>query len=293
MNIFSGLEQIVKTNYPLAKHTWYGLGGPADHFISPENIEQLRDVVCRCRENGVPMRVLGFGSNLLVVDEGVRGAVIQLKGEEFSQIDFNGEELTAGAGAELSRLVLLCTENGLSGIEALTGIPGSIGGAVRMNAGGNFGDIGAVVESVKLMDIEGNIFEKSKPELVFDYRSTNITAKFILNAAIRLSQGDKDQIMRTLKEIWIYKKNSQPLNSKNAGCVFKNPRGVSAGAMIDRAGLKGLQIGGAMVSDKHANFIVASKGCRSRDVVRLIDVVKERVKEQFDIDLELEIEIWQ
>jgi UDP-N-acetylmuramate dehydrogenase len=183
-------------------------------------------------------------------------------------------------------------KKGLSGIEALTGIPGSIGGAVKMNAGGNFGDIGAAIETVTLMDNQGNICEKSKPELMFDYRSTNITAQFIINATLKLASADPEQIMRTVKEIWIYKKNSQPLNTRNCGCVFKNPRGVSAGALIDRAGLKGLRIGGAVVSEKHANFIIAEDGCKSRDVVRLIDAIKERVKEQFGIELELEIEIW-
>jgi len=142
------------------------------------------------------------------------------------------------------------------------------------------------------MDAGGNIYEKSKPELVFDYRRTNIAAKFILNARMSLSADEPEQIMRTVKEIWIYKKNNQPLNTRNCGCIFKNPRGVSAGALIDRAGLKGLQIGGATVSEKHANFIVAEKGCKSRDVMRLIDAIKDRVKEQFDIELELEIEIW-
>lgn len=161
-----------------------------------------------------------------------------------------------------------------------------------MNAGGNFGDIGAAVETVTLMDNQGNVFEKSKPELMFDYRGTNITAKFILSAQLKLVPGDPEQIMRTVKEIWIFKKNSQPLNSKNSGCIFKNPRGVSAGALIDRAGLKGLQIGGAAVSEKHANFIIAQKGCKSRDVMRLTEAIKERVKEHFDTELELEIEIW-
>jgi UDP-N-acetylmuramate dehydrogenase len=161
-----------------------------------------------------------------------------------------------------------------------------------MNAGGNFGDIGAAIETVTLMDSQGNIFEKSKPELMFDYRSTNIIAQFIINARLKLASTDPEQIMRTVKEIWIYKKNSQPLNTRNCGCVFKNPRGVSAGALIDRASLKGLRIGGAVVSEKHANFIIAEGECKSRDVVRLIDAVKERVKEQFGIKLELEIEIW-
>lgn len=292
MNIFSSLEEIVKTDYPLAKRTWYGLGGPADYFIRPKTVEQLKDVVRRCSENNIRIYVMGFGSNLLISDDGLRAAVIKLEAEQLAQIEFKGEEVTAWAGAELSKLVLTCVEKGLSGIEALTGIPGSVGGAVKMNAGGNFGDFGAAVESVTLMDGEGNVFEKSKPELVFDYRRTNITAKFILNARLKLNAADSEQIMRTVKEIWIYKKNNQPLNTRNSGCIFKNPGGGSAGALIDRAGLKGLQIGGAVVSEKHANFIIAEKGCTSRDVKRLIEAIKQRVKEQFDTELELEIEVW-
>jgi len=293
MNIFSGLEEIVETDYPLAKCTWYGLGGLADYFIRPKNTEQLKETVQRCNENNIPIYVMGFGSNLLIGDEGLRAAVIKLETDQFAQIKFDADQVTAWAGAELSRLVLTCVQKGLSGIEALTGIPGSVGGAVKMNAGGNFGDIGAVVETVTLMDSQGNVFEENKPELMFDYRRTNITAKFILNAQLELAEADPEQIMRTVKEAWIFKKNNQPLNARNSGCIFKNPRGVSAGALIDRAGLKGLQIGGAIVSEKHANFIIAQSGCKSRDVMRLIDAVKQRVKERFDIELELEIEIWE
>jgi UDP-N-acetylmuramate dehydrogenase len=292
MNIFSGIEKIVERDFLLSKRTWYGLGGPVDYFIRPKNTEELKEAVKRCNENKIPIYVMGFGSNLLISDEGLRGAVIKLESEHFRQIEFEGEEVSVWAGAELSKLVLTCVEKGLSGIETLTGIPGSIGGAVKMNAGGNFGDIGAAVESVTLMDIDGSIFEKSKPELIFDYRRTNITAKFILSARLKLGSGDPEQIMRSVREIWIYKKNNQPLNTKNSGCIFKNPSGSSAGAMIDRAGLKGLQIGGAIVSDKHANFIIAQQECTSRDVMRLIDAIKERVKEEFDVELELEIEIW-
>jgi len=293
MNIFSGLEKIIETNYLLAKHTWYGLGGPADYFIRPQTVEQLKEVVRRCNENKIQILVMGSGSNLLISDDGVRAAVIKLEGNQFTQIQFDGEELTAWAGADLSSLVSTCVQKGLSGIEALKGIPGTVGGAIRMNAGGRFGDIGAVVESVTLMDSQGNVFEKSKPELVFDYRQTNITAKFVLNARLKLASADPEQILRTVKEIWIYKMNTQPpLNTRNSGCIFKNPRGISAGALIDKAGLKGLRIGGAIISKKHANFIIAEKGCKSRDVIRLVEAIKQRVKEQFDIELELELEIW-
>jgi UDP-N-acetylmuramate dehydrogenase len=293
MSIFSGLDEIVEQDHVLAPHTWYRLGGPADYFIRPRTVKELKEVVRRCNESHIRLYVMGFGSNLLVSDEGVRGAVIKLEGEEFRRTEFQDEQVTAWAGAELSKLVLDCVEKGLSGLEPLTGIPGSIGGAVRMNAGGNFGDIGSAVESVTLMDIQGNVFEKKKPELIFDYRSVNIRARFILCAQLALAQGDPDKILRTVKESWIYKKNTQPLNTRNCGCVFKNPPEGAAGALIDRAGLKGLQIGGAVVSEKHANFIVAKDGCTSRDVLRLIDAIKQRVRERFDVELQLELEIWQ
>lgn len=292
MSIFSGLEEIVDPNHPLAPHTWYRLGGPADYFVRPRTVDDLREVIRRCGENHIRLYVLGFGSNLLVDDGGVRGAVVKLEGDQFGHVEYDGEQITAWAGAELSKLVLDCVEKGLSGIEMLTGIPGSIGGAVRMNAGGAFGDIGAAVESVTLMDSQGTLFEKSKPELIFDYRRVNIRVPFVLNARLRLTPGDPEKIMRLVKESWISKKNNQPLNTRNCGCIFKNPPGASAGAMIDRAGLKGMQIGGAMVSDKHANFIVAHDGCTSRDVIRLMEAVQQRVREQFDVELEPEIEIW-
>ncbi len=292
MSIFSGLEEIVETEVRLADYTWYGIGGPAEYFIRPENAEQLRDVLVRCGENNLDVKILGFGSNLLVNDKGVKGAVIKLDGEEFRKTQFDSDVLTAGSSVNLSKLVLECVRRGLGGLEPLTGIPGSVGGGIRMNAGGSFGDFGSAVESVTVMDNEGNIFERKKPELVFDYRWVNITARCILSAKINLVEADRDQMLNSVKEIWIYKKNSQPLNSRNAGCVFKNPRGMSAGALIDRSGLKGLQIGGAKVSEKHANFIITEKGASYADTQRLIEAVRERVREKFDVELELEIEIW-
>ena len=292
MNIFKGLEKIVKNNYPIGRDTWYGLGGPADYLIEPQSINELQEVVKRCRNNNVPIKIIGLGSNLLISDEGVRAAVIRLDSEAFSQMEFDGEIVRAGAGVELSRLVLKCVQKGLSGLEALTGIPGSVGGAVKMNAGGNFGDIGSVVQSVTVMDGQGRSFDKSKPELVFDYRKTNITARFILGCQMKLTKSDSNQIMQRVKEIWIYKKNNQPLNTRNAGCIFKNPPGASAGALIDKAGLKGKRIGKAVVSEKHADFIIAEQGCKSKDVMQLIELVRKTVKEKYGTELELEIEIW-
>jgi UDP-N-acetylmuramate dehydrogenase len=292
MNIFKGLEKIVKNDYPIGRDTWYGLGGNADFFLQPQSINELQEVVKRCTDHNLPIKIIGFGSNLLISDEGVLSAVIRLDSEAFSQMAFDGDVVRAGAGLELSRLVLKCVQKGLSGMEPLTGIPGSVGGAVKMNAGGNFGDIGSVVETVTIMDNRGHIFDKTKPELVFDYRKTNITARFILAAKIKLAKSDPEQIMQRVKEIWIYKKNNQPLSTKNAGCIFKNPHRAAAGALIDKAGLKGTRIGKAVISEKHANFIIAEQGCKSKDVMQLIDLVRKKVKEQFGTELELEIEIW-
>lgn len=292
MSIFSGLEKIVKPDCDLSNFTWYGLGGKAQYFVTPENVEQLADVAQRCNDNEMPIRVLGLGSNLLVSDEGVDGVVVKLEGDTFSQTQFDGSQLTAWAGANLGKLVLDSVRQGLGGLEALAGIPGSVGGAVKMNAGGSFGDIGSTVTSVTLMDRLGNLYEKAKPELVFDYRSVNITAPFIINAKFDLTESDPEQLLRTIKEIWIYKKNSQPLNTKNAGCVFKNPRGLSAGAIIDRAGLKEHQVGGAQVSEKHANFIITHEGCTSANIKELIETIQQKIRETNNIDLELELEIW-
>jgi UDP-N-acetylmuramate dehydrogenase len=192
----------------------------------------------------------------------------------------------------MGKLVLRCVREGLAGLECLTGVPGSVGGCVRMNAGGAFGDIGNVVQSVEVMTEAGERFTRYHDDLAFAYRSTNITSKFILAAEFRLGAEDPHQILKQVKQIWIYKKNTQPLGGKNAGCIFKNPRGISAGALIDRAGLKGKQIGGAQVCEKHANFIIAEPGTKASDVLKLINLIRDAVYEKNGVYLELEIEVW-
>jgi UDP-N-acetylmuramate dehydrogenase len=188
--------------------------------------------------------------------------------------------------------VLNTVRKGLAGIECMAGIPGTVGGGVRMNAGGKFGDLGALVTKVWTMDTEGNQYERLKDDLVFEYRRTNITAPFITGAVLELEPDDPERIMQRTKEIWMYKRNSQPLNAKSAGCMFKNPRGLSAGALIDHAGLKGFRVGGAEVSTKHANFVVAHPGCRADDILRLVKIIKEKVAEKNDVALESEVQVW-
>jgi UDP-N-acetylmuramate dehydrogenase len=292
MSLFADLDDIVRRNEPLAGHTWFGIGGTAQYFISPRDVEELGEVVRRCRENAVPMYVLGSGANLLIDDAGVNGAVICLTGGQFRSVERVDGGLRVGAGVDMGKLVLRCVREGLAGLECLTGVPGSVGGCVRMNAGGAFGDIGNVVQSVEVMTEAGERFTRYHDDLAFAYRSTNITSKFILAAEFRLGAEDPHQILKQVKQIWIYKKNTQPLGGKNAGCIFKNPRGISAGALIDRAGLKGKQIGGAQVCEKHANFIIAEPGTKASDVLKLINLIRDAVYEKNGVYLELEIEVW-
>lgn len=291
-NPFVGLEEIVTEDEPLAPHTWYKIGGPARYYVRPRSLEELQEASRRCVEAELPIYVLGLGANLLVGDQGVDGAVFRLDQDHWRRVRFDKNLVEVAAGADIQKLVLRTCRQGLAGIECLAGIPGTIGGGIRMNAGGKFGDLGAVVNSVQVMDTAGTVFERLKDDLVFDYRSTNIAAKFILGATLELEEEDPERIMRRTKEIWMYKRNSQPLNTKNAGCVFKNPRGLSAGALIDQAGLKGFRVGGAEVSTKHANFIVAHPGCSADDVLKLIKLIREKVQERHEIDLESELQIW-
>ena len=292
MKPFDGLEEIVKVDEPLAARTWFRIGGPARFFIQPRTVDELGEVVKRCRENDIAMYVLGAGANLLIDDAGVKGAVIHLSQGQFKEVSFSDGAIKAGAGADMNKLVLRSVREGLSGLECLTGIPGSVGGCVRMNAGGAFGDIGNVVESVTVMTDEGEVFTRHRADLAFAYRSTNITSKFIVSAEFRLMEDEPHRVLKQVKQIWIYKKNTQPLGYGSAGCIFKNPRGLSAGALIDRAGLKGRAVGGARVSDRHANFILADKGATASDVLKLINIIRETVYKKNEVYLELELEVW-
>lgn len=289
---FAGLDEIVEENVPLAPHTWYRIGGPARWFVRPRSVEQMRLAALRCLENNIPAYVLGLGANLLVGDAGVAGAVFQLNDDFWKRVDVKGTTVELAAGVDMQKLVIKTVRAGLAGVECLAGIPGTIGGGIRMNAGGKFGDLGAVVTRVTVMSADGTVFDRTKDDLVFDYRSTNISAPYILGATLELDEDDPDRILRKTKEIWMYKKNTQPLNTKNCGCIFKNPRGLSAGALIDQAGLKGMRVGGAEVSAKHANFIVAHPGARADDVMQLVKVIREKVWEKNQIHLESEVKVW-
>lgn len=286
-------RDIIRRDELLATHTWMKLGGPAQYFIEPRTPEELSRALQACRADGVSYRLLGGGSNLLVRDEGISGAVIRLSGEGFCKTEILDQRLAkAGAGASLASLISHTVRAGLAGLETLVGIPGTVGGALHGNSGGKSGDIGQFCQSVTGLDSQGELVTRNAEELSFGYRSSNLEDLLILEGTFALQSEDVDEITRHMRTLWITKKASQPFSFQSAGCIFKNPRGISAGLLIDQAGLKGTRIGQAEISERHANFIVTYPGGSAQDVLRLIDLARSKVSEQFGVDLELEIEIW-
>lgn len=292
MSLVKGFEQFVKQAEPLAPHTWFQLGGPAEYFAEPPTVEALQDLVRRACDEGLAVRLLGGGSNILVRDEGVAGLVVHLAADVFSKISLGDHTLTAGGGAKLGHAISSSIREGLAGLETLVGIPGTIGGALHGNAGSRGGDIGQWTCQATVMTRNGEIFTRQRDELVFAYRESSLDELVILEAQFQLEQEDPEELTKRMQKQWIVKKAGQPLGHQNAGCIFKNPRGMSAGMLIEQAGLKNSRVGGAEVSERHANFIVADQGATSNDVIQLIEVVRERVLERLGIELETEIEIW-
>ncbi|MEX2114484.1 MAG: UDP-N-acetylmuramate dehydrogenase [Pirellulales bacterium] len=292
MSLDKDFAPFVRRDEPLAPHTWFHLGGPAEFFAEPQSVDQLQAIVRRCHETQTTVRLLGGGSNVLVRDEGVSGVVIHLSAPAFNEIKITKQTLTAGGGAKLGHAISVSVREGLAGLEALVGIPGSIGGALHGNAGSHGGDIGQWTSRATVMTRRGEILERASDELVFAYRESSLDELVIISAQFELEQDDPEQLTKRMQTQWIIKKANQPLGHQSAGCIFKNPRGMSAGMLIDQAGLKNTRYGQAVVSDRHANFIVAEAGAKSADVLQLIDVVRERVSDRLGIDLETEIEIW-
>jgi UDP-N-acetylmuramate dehydrogenase len=292
MALWTGLESIVRQAEPLAPHTWFRLGGPAQYFGEPRSEEELQELVHRCRDNAIPIRLLGGGSNILVREAGVTGMVIHLSAPAFSQISVSGKIVTAGGGAKLGHVISSAVREGLGGLEALVGIPGTVGGALHGNAGGRGGDIGQWTSHAVVMTRGGEVLERKREELVFAYRQSNLDELVILRAQFELEPDSPEELTKRMQKQWIVKKASQPLGHQSAGCIFRNPRGMSAGMLIEQAGLKGTRVGGAEVSDRHANFIVADESATSQDVLKLMELVRGRVKDRLGIELETEIEIW-
>ena len=281
----------VRFKEPLAFHTSLRLGGPADIFVIPQDVDDIRHAVSFAEKECLPVEVIGGGNNLLVKDRGVRGVVLKLVGC-LGRVEFHGEEAVAGAGASLSALIREAMSLSLGGIECLVGIPATIGGALAMNAGTPDGAIGDFVSAVYFLHPDGTIGEVKPGATTFGYRLFSFPSGAILvGARLRLHRRPQAEVQREIKQRLKQKKTTQPLALASAGCVWKNPSGDHAGRLIEKVGLKGKRLNGAEVSAKHANFIVNRGGATAADVLALMQLMRERVSAQFGITLEPEIQI--
>ena len=283
----------VRRDEPMSRHTSFKVGGCADVYFEPANAGELKCALRAAKEAGTPFTVIGNGSNLLVRDGGIRGLVIRL-GDSFSVISAEGCVISAQVGATLGRLALAAQENALTGLEFASGIPGTVGGGLFMNAGAYDGSLSDVCAGAKLMDL-GTLEQRdvTAEELKLGYRTSVLQhgGLICLEASFRLAQGDRDQIRAKMDELNRRRRDKQPLSYPSAGSTFKRPEGNFAGALIEKAGLKGLSVGGAQVSEKHAGFIINTGGATAGDILKLIDLVRARVYEMSGVMLEPEVRI--
>jgi UDP-N-acetylmuramate dehydrogenase len=283
----------VKEMEPLANHTTMKVGGPADVFIEPDSVESLKKAMAIIQQHKVQWRAIGRGSNLLVSDAGVEGVVIKI-GEGFDGLHVDGETVTAGGGYSLVRLATLMSKQGLSGLEFASGIPGSVGGAVYMNAGAHGSDMSQIVKRALILFSDGTIQWLTNEEMEFAYRTSVLQTKrhgICLAAELRLASGNREEIMAKMRKNKDYRRETQPWDKPCAGSIFRNPLPQYAGKLIEEAGLKGYAIGGAKISEQHANFIVNTGTATAQDVLDLIQFVKTTVYERYGIHLQTEVEI--
>jgi len=281
----------VLVNEPLRKHTTYGIGGPAEMMVFPKCKNDLIEIIRIAKKMNQPVSTLGSGSNILISDTGIKGVVVSLK-NSLKLIKVEKQKMYAECGAMLGKIVKQAVKNDLIGLENLNGVPGTLGGALVMNAGAWGGEISENLVQVELIDSNGELKCLQKNEINFSYRHSSFNEKdILLSAEFSLNKADKEIINKNFVEAQSGRKSTQPLNKRSAGSLFKNPEGNSAGKLIDKAGLKGLSIGGAKISDKHANFFINEGNASSKDMLLLIKKAHKAVKDKFEINLQLEVKL--
>lgn len=291
-NKLAGFKGKIILNEPLWKHTTFKIGGPAKYFIIPSDAQDLAVALKFAFLNNMPFLAIGAGSNLLVSDKGIDGVVVKLSGIAFKQISFNGNTLAVGAGFLLSRLINEAQRSGLTFLEFLTGIPGTVGGALVMNAGIPGKSISDLVEEVTVMEYSGKVKVLKRKDIKFGYRRSSLSDCIVLSVNLQCAKCDHNETKSRIKGYLDARKSSQELNLPSAGCVFKNPSIAPAGRLIDSCGLKGKMIGSARISDKHANFIVNTGSAKAEDVFALMKLIIKNVENKFNVTLEPEIKIW-
>lgn len=294
-NFYNKLNNVIAKdsiliNEPMSRHTTFRVGGPADFFVTPKAKEEVRDVIRICKEAGMPYYIIGNGSNLLVSDAGYRGVIVQIY-KEMNEVKVEGDLVKAQAGALLSGIAAKALGAELSGFEFASGIPGTIGGACVMNAGAYGGEMKDVLESVTVLTGEGKIIELGRNELELGYRTSVIAKKgyIVLGAVLKLERGDGEKIKTYMDELKEKRVTKQPLEYPSAGSTFKRPEGYFAGKLIEDAGLRGFQVGGAQVSEKHCGFVINRDHATAADIMELMRQVQSRVKENSGVDLEPEV----
>lgn len=291
--LFSKLNCIVRYDEPLKNHTTFKIGGNCIALIEPREVSDIVETIKICRENSIKFFVIGNGSNLLVPDEGYNGVIIKLKGE-FSTIQVEGEYLIVNSGAKLSEVYTVAYENSLTGFEFASGIPGTIGGAIYMNAGAYGGEMKDIVESVQVLDLDNfELRELKNEELEFSYRKSIIQRKnfIVTTIKLKLQKGNKEEINAVYEDLRERRNSKQPLNFGSAGSTFKRPEGHFASKLIEDAGLKGYHINDAWVSEKHSGFVVNKGNASFKEVMELIEYVQKVVFEKFGVKLETEVRI--
>ena len=287
-------KEKIKYNEPMAKHTSFKIGGPAQCFINAESVEEIKQICKVASKNDINLTIIGNGSNLLVTDNGINGIVVKVNIKKF-ELEFSNEDvsLIVGAGNKLGEIAQKLLRNEITGFEFAAGIPGTIGGAVRMNAGAYGKEMKDIVETVKCMDYDGNIYEKSNKDLEFEYRKSMFAKnKFIiLEAKLKLQKGNAQYIKDKMLEFEQSRKQKQPLEFPSAGSTFKRGTDFITAKLIDDAGLKGYRVGGAMVSTKHAGFVVNENNATAQDVLNLVKHIKQEVYKKFNKKIELEIQV--
>jgi UDP-N-acetylmuramate dehydrogenase len=287
------IQKILRGNIavdePMRKYTWMKVGGPADFYIEPMDKDDLKTIIAYFHEHHYSWMILGRGSNVLVSDEGIRGAVITVE-HALSKIYIEGDLVVAEAGVRLTKFVDFCIQNELAGVEMLAGIPGTIGGAVVMNAGANGGDISDHLVEVEVIR-SGQTQQVKKENAQFVYRHSGFDQDIVLSAAFKFQLGNKETLSARRRESILHRNETQPLEYPNLGSMFKNPPNTFAAKLIEQAGLKGKRVGGAQISEKHANFIVNLGDAKAEDIVKLIDLVKRTVYQNSGVMLELEVKM--
>ena len=292
MSLADDFPEITKRNEPLAPHTHLKIGGPAEFLVQPRTVDELRAVLAACQKQKVPVRMLGGGFNLLVRDDPVPGVVLRLTAAAFTMIEWDGKRITAGGGGQLFDLIAFAARQGLSGLETLVGIRGTVGGSVRCNVGDRSGEIGQAVQRVTVLTDANAVQVRNRDELTFSEHQSDLDEPVILSVEFELDKDSREAVLKRLRKAWILRKAAEPFSSQASVRLFRNPTGQSAAVLIDRAGLAKHKVGAAELSERNSNYVVAQAGTTASDILQLADRVRARVQERTGTALERELHVW-